>query len=150
LRNRGWEVDTETLRHSLGTRPVKGRNMAIAEWPTRNGPADYALFIATRCIAVVEAKRRNKNVSAVLRQAERYSAGFRLGEGVESFGGPWGKGERFVGAAAAIQNIYLRGVYRRACAKILEDHTAILGNLLRGSRCRTDYLFSGMRGRTMR
>jgi type I restriction enzyme, R subunit len=91
LRNRGWEVDTETLRHSLGTRPVKGRNMAIAEWPTRNGPADYALFIGTRCIAVVEAKRRNKNVSAVLRQAERYSAGFRPEEGVETFGGPWGE-----------------------------------------------------------
>jgi type I restriction enzyme R subunit len=91
LRNRGWEVDTETLRHSLGTRPAKGRNMAIAEWPTRNGPADYALFIGARRIAVVEAKGRNKNVSAVLRQAERYSAGFRVGQGVESFGGPWGE-----------------------------------------------------------
>ena len=61
--------------------------MAIAEWPTKNGPADYALFTSTRCIAVVEAKRRNKNVSAVLRQAERYSAGFRRGDGVEAFGG---------------------------------------------------------------
>jgi type I restriction enzyme, R subunit len=91
LRNRGWEVNSETLRHSLGTRPARGRNMVIAEWPTRNGPADYALFIGTRYIAVVEAKRRNKNVSAVLRQAERYSAGFREGEGVESFGGPWGE-----------------------------------------------------------
>jgi type I restriction enzyme R subunit len=82
LRNRGWEVNSETLRHSLGTRPARGRNMVIAEWPTRNGPADYALFIGTRYIAVVEAKRRNKNVSAVLRQAERYSAGFRAGEGL--------------------------------------------------------------------
>src|ERR1035438_8398903 len=60
LRTRGWEVDTPTLRYATGTRPVRGRNLAIAEWPTKSGPADYALFIGTRCIAVVEAKRRNK------------------------------------------------------------------------------------------
>jgi len=60
LRARGWEVDTPTLRYSTGTRPAKGRDLAIAEWPTKSGPADYALFVGTRCIAVVEAKHRNK------------------------------------------------------------------------------------------
>ena len=35
LRARGWEADTPTLRYSAGTRPAKGRNMAIAEWPTK-------------------------------------------------------------------------------------------------------------------
>ena len=50
LRQVGWEADTENLRFSKGTRPAKGRNMAIAEWPTdstvgNRGRADYALFI---------------------------------------------------------------------------------------------------------
>ena len=78
LRTRGWEVDTPTLRYATGTRPARGRNLAIAEWPTKSGPADYALFIGTRCIAVVEAKRRNKNVSSHIDQAQRYARGFRF------------------------------------------------------------------------
>lgn len=94
LRNRGWEVDTQKLRHGTGTRPAKGRNLAIAEWPTASGPADYALFVGTRCIAVVEAKRRNKNVSAHIDQAERYAHGFRFEGGAEAIGGPWPGGKQ--------------------------------------------------------
>jgi len=90
LCDRGWEADTENLRYSKGTRPAKGRAMAIAEWPTASGPADYALFIDTKLIAVVEAKRRNKNVSAAVDQAERYSKGFQFASGTEASGGPWG------------------------------------------------------------
>lgn len=89
LRARGWQVDTPTLRYSLGVRPAKGRNTAIAEWPTKSGPADYALFVGTRCIAVVEAKRQNKNVSAFIDQAQRYSRGFQFAGGAEAIGGPW-------------------------------------------------------------
>lgn len=89
LRARGWEVDTPTLRYATGTRPSKGRNLAIAEWLTKSGPADYALFIGTRCIAVVEAKRRNKNVSSHIDQAQRYARGFQFDGGAEPFGGPW-------------------------------------------------------------
>ncbi len=89
LRARGWEVDTPTLRFSAGVRPAKGRNMAIAEWPTKSGPADYALFVGTRCIAVVEAKRQNKNVSAFIDQAQRYARGFQFSGGAEAIGGPW-------------------------------------------------------------
>ena len=85
----GWEVDTPTLRYSAGVRPAKGRNMAIAEWPTKSGPADYALFVGTRCIAVVEAKRQNKNVSAFIDQAQRYARGFQFAGGAEPIGGPW-------------------------------------------------------------
>lgn len=48
LAARGWEVDSQAIRYSTGSRPVRGRNMAIAEWPTKNGPADYALFTGTR------------------------------------------------------------------------------------------------------
>lgn len=89
LRARGWEVDTPTMRYSTGTRPAKGRNLAIAEWPTKSGPADYALFVGTRCIAVVEAKRRNKNVSGHIDQAQRYARSFRFEGEAEGIGGPW-------------------------------------------------------------
>ena len=90
LRERGWTVDSKTLRYASGARPARGQAMAIAEWPTASGPADYALFIGTQLIAVVEAKRRNKNVSAAIDQAERYSKGFKFDGGAEAIGGPWG------------------------------------------------------------
>lgn len=89
LRDRGWEVDTEQLRYAKGVRPAKGRSMAIAEWPTDSGPADYALFVDTKLVGVVEAKRRNKNISATIDQAERYAKGFRFVPGTEAVGGPW-------------------------------------------------------------
>jgi type I restriction enzyme, R subunit len=89
LRARGWEVDTQSLRHSAGSRPAKGRNLAIAEWPTKSGPADYALFVGTRCIGIVEAKRRNKNVSSHIDQAERYARSIRFEGGAEAIGDPW-------------------------------------------------------------
>ena len=50
LRKYGWQADTNHIRYSKGTRPQKGQNLAIAEWPTdssvgKSGYADYALFI---------------------------------------------------------------------------------------------------------
>lgn len=94
LRAAGWEVDTVHLRFSAGTRPQKGRNLAIAEWPTGNGPADYALFVGLRPVGVVEAKRKGKAVMGSLEQAARYSRGFRLDDppGLELPQGPWGEG----------------------------------------------------------
>lgn len=55
LRKVGWEADTELLRYSKGTRPAKGRNIAIAEWPTdsavgNRGYADYALFVGMQMV----------------------------------------------------------------------------------------------------
>lgn len=91
LRDRGWEADTKTLRFASGTRPAKGRTMAIAEWPTASGPADYALFVGLRLVGVVEAKRRRKNVSAAIDQAERYSETIKGPDGGEFAGGPWDK-----------------------------------------------------------
>jgi type I restriction enzyme, R subunit len=91
LRARGWQADSENLTFAAGARPVKGANLAIAEWPTDTGPADYALFVGTTLVGVVEAKRQRKNVSAALTQAERYSQGFKIADGVDVGGGPWGK-----------------------------------------------------------
>ena len=90
LRNAGWEADTVALRYAKGARPTKGRNLAIAEWPTKSGPADYALFAGPALVGVVEAKRRNRNVMSVLPQAERYAAGIQL-EGALHPRGPWGE-----------------------------------------------------------
>ncbi|MEM1251609.1 MAG: type I restriction-modification system endonuclease [Cyanobacteria bacterium P01_H01_bin.21] len=87
LREAGWEVDTETLTYSNGTRPQKGKNLAIAEWPTVNGRADYILFVGLDAIAAVEAKRKSKDVSGAVDQAKRYSRGFQADEILP--GGPW-------------------------------------------------------------
>jgi type I restriction enzyme R subunit len=91
LRNRGWIADSRTLTWASGARPATGHNMAIAEWPTATGPADYALFAGLALLAVVEAKRRRKNVSAALAQSERYSRGIKLGSEGTLAGGPWGE-----------------------------------------------------------
>ena len=76
LRDRGWEVDTQNLRYSQGFRPTEGKNLAISEYPTNDGIADYALFIGLRCVAMIEAKRRRKNVMDAIAQAERYAKGY--------------------------------------------------------------------------
>jgi type I restriction enzyme R subunit len=91
LRQAGWEADTLTLRYGNGTRPKKGRIMAIAEWPTTSGPADYVLFIGLMPVAVVEAKRKNLDVSTNLQQAKRYSRDFQFTDEMQSLGGAWGK-----------------------------------------------------------
>ncbi len=71
LRKAGWEADTNNLRYNKGTRPVKGRNIAISEWPTnsafyQNGYADYAFFIGEKLVAVMDAKRMSEDVSSTI------------------------------------------------------------------------------------
>ena len=91
LQEAGWEADTQALRHAAGTRPVKGRNIAIAEWPTANGPADYVLFIGLMPVAVVEAKRQRVDVAGAITQAKRYSRDFTVEPDHFAPGGPWGE-----------------------------------------------------------
>ena len=91
LREAGWEVDSEVLRFKKGARPQLGKNLAIAEWPTDTGPADYALFIGLDVVAVVEAKRESKDVSSDIGQSKRYSRGFQLHGDARPVGGPWGQ-----------------------------------------------------------
>lgn len=82
LQDAGWEADSEQLDYRKGVRPEKGRNMAIAEWPTEHngekGRADYVLFIGLMPVAAVEAKKMNTNVAGKIPQAARYSKGFTV------------------------------------------------------------------------
>lgn len=71
LRKAGWEADTQILRYSKGTRPVKGRNLAISEWPTNSafqdrGYADYAFFIGEKLVAVMDAKKMGEDVASTI------------------------------------------------------------------------------------
>ena len=71
LRKAGWEADTQILRYSKGTRPVKGRNLAISEWPTnsafyKHGYVDYAFFIGEKLVAVMDAKKMGEDVAATI------------------------------------------------------------------------------------
>jgi type I site-specific restriction endonuclease len=91
LRRAGWEADSSAITYGRGSRPEKGRNVAIAEWPTATGPADYVLFAGLVPLATVEAKRKHTDVSGALQQAKRYSRGLSLTEGCPSPGGPWGE-----------------------------------------------------------
>jgi type I restriction enzyme R subunit len=73
LRQAGWEANTTSLRYSLGARPEKGKNKAIAEWPLKKGFADYALFVGLEFVGIVEAKRASKDIPADIEQAKGYS-----------------------------------------------------------------------------
>ena len=79
LRKFGWEADTNNLRYSKGTRPQKGRDLAIAEWPTdsvvgKNGYADYALFVGLKLVGIVEAKKAAIDIPAVIdHQCKEYA-----------------------------------------------------------------------------
>ena len=83
LRKFGWEADTNNLRYSKGTRPQKGRNLAIAEWPTdstvgKNGYADYALFVGLKLVGIVEAKKAAVDIpSAIDYQCKEYAKGIK-------------------------------------------------------------------------
>lgn len=76
LRAVGWHVDSVELTYSKGARPQQGKSLAISEYPTDKGPADYVLFLGLTPVAVVEAKRKTKDVSASLVQARRYGETF--------------------------------------------------------------------------
>ena len=83
LRKVGWEADTENLRYGKGIRPQKGKNLAIAEWPTlssagNKGRADYALFAGEELVAVIEAKAEHKDIPSVIDyQCKEYAQNIR-------------------------------------------------------------------------
>ncbi len=95
LRQAGWEVDSEKLKFNKGSRPESNRNRAIAEWPTESGPADYVLFIGLTPVAVVEAKRKNVDVSGALQQAKRYSRSFKTTSEIVLPADNWGNDKTY-------------------------------------------------------
>lgn len=66
LKEMGWEADSENLKYAKGIRPQKGKDLAIAEFPTEKGFADYALFAGLKLVGIVEAKPHYKDISSVI------------------------------------------------------------------------------------
>ena len=96
LRQVGWEANTEEIRYSKGSRPVKGHNMAIAEWPTdssvgKKGYADYAIFVGLQMVAIIEAKAEHKDIPSVLDyQGKEYPRNIRAEDAKYQIG-TWGE-----------------------------------------------------------
>lgn len=73
LSAQGWQLADFDATQSLQSLDSN----AIAEFPTDNGPADYALFLDGQVAGVVEAKKVTVGPQNVLTQAARYSQGVR-------------------------------------------------------------------------
>ena len=71
LRSLGWDI----VPHTPFFHPEKAHGKAVAEYPTENGPADYALFVNGRILGIIEAKKLSLGPQNVLVQAQRYSEG---------------------------------------------------------------------------
>lgn len=71
LQSLGWQIVPFVEEVALATL----NNCAIEEYPTDNGPADYALCVDGQIIGVIEAKKITLGPQNVLTQAERYSRG---------------------------------------------------------------------------
>jgi len=71
LKSLGWTVVPFNPERPLQFYP----NCAIEEYPTDNGPADYALCVNGQIVGVVEAKKLTLGPQNVLTQAQRYSRG---------------------------------------------------------------------------
>ena len=71
LKASGWRVVTFDPAKPL----TAYDGCAVGEYPTDNGPADYALCVGGRILGIVEAKKLTLGPQNVLTQAERYSKG---------------------------------------------------------------------------
>ena len=71
LQAHGWTV----VPFDADRRPGGYDKNAIAEFPTDNGPADYALVVKGQVLGIVEAKKVSLGPQGVLTQAERYARG---------------------------------------------------------------------------
>lgn len=68
LKLAGWEVQTWPAAN-LG----EGLGVAIREYPTDSGPADYILFVNRKAVGVIEAKKDDSILSQVEDQTLRYA-----------------------------------------------------------------------------
>ncbi|MCX8056578.1 MAG: DEAD/DEAH box helicase family protein [Ignavibacteria bacterium] len=74
LDSTGWTI----VPHKEITNSFLLQNHAVEEFPTNNGPADYALFVNGKLLGVIEAKKTEINPQNVLEQAKRYSKGAEI------------------------------------------------------------------------
>lgn len=68
----GWAVQNHK-QMDLGA----SRGVAVREFPTPTGPADYMLYVHRKVIGPVEAKPAGKTLSGVESQADRYAEGIK-------------------------------------------------------------------------
>ena len=73
LKAAGWNI----AHYTEGMDLSKFNKFALEEYPTDNGPADYALCVDGKILAVIEAKRLTRGPQGVLTQAERYAEGLK-------------------------------------------------------------------------
>ena len=71
LRALGWTL----VPHTDAFQPATADRVAVTEYPTASGPADYALFVAGRMLGIVEAKKLPLGPQNVLTQAQQSSEG---------------------------------------------------------------------------
>ena len=69
LAHAGWLVQ-DYKQLNLGA----GAGVAVREYPTDSGPADYALLVDRKLVGIVEAKREGTSLTAVAEQTARYQA----------------------------------------------------------------------------
>jgi type I restriction enzyme R subunit len=86
LRACGWTV----VPFNPGKKLSAYDRHAVTEFPTTNGPADYALVVDGQLLGVVEAKKLSLGPQNVLTQAERYSRGLSgSGFNFSGYGAPF-------------------------------------------------------------
>jgi len=69
--NPPWTI----IKYQAGIDTTKLHCHAVEEYPTANGPADYALFVKGKFLGIIEAKKVTISPQNVLEQAKRYSKG---------------------------------------------------------------------------
>src|SRR5438876_5060899 len=75
--NPPWEIIPYSQQRNLANL----NRHAVEEFPTANGPADYALFVNGVFLGIIEAKKVTVNPQNVLEQAKRYAEGAFQGPG---------------------------------------------------------------------
>jgi len=71
LKALGWKIRPYSEKLNLDTLTAT----AVEELPTKNGPADYGLFVGGQLLGIIEAKKVTVNPQNVLEQAKRYAKG---------------------------------------------------------------------------
>ncbi len=81
LQEAGWNLIINFADFVNG---AQHETVAVREYETSQGPADYVLFLNGKAVAAVEAKKLSLGPQNVLSQAQRYAKGF--GDGKFEFG----------------------------------------------------------------